>query len=626
MKLIRQFAVACALAAAFHPATWAQDRSEDKAPVISRLWHLQYDIDRDGRSTQTFASRNQIVQANALEGMKTYSFSFSTSIQSGEILEAYTEKKDGRRIAVPASNFQTTTNQGRAGAAPMFSDRSSISVVFPDLAVGDTVGLTYKVADKEPIFPGHFSMVQGLSAYSVYEDAQITIRAPKDLKLHIETHQVQEVAAQDDGDMRTLQWRYQNLKPLQWDESDNGIWRIDEGPSVVVSTFDNYEAIAKAYGDRALPKAEPTPRIRELAQTIMGDESKPLERARLLYEWVSRNITYGGNCIGVGAVVPRDLDVVLDNKMGDCKDHATLLQALLAAAGIRSEQVLINAGGLYDLTPVPVVSLVNHVIDYLPDFKLYLDATAKEVPFGYLPIGEYGKPVIHVGSATALGKTPDQQYEKAEQRLTMKLKLAKDGSASGDLQISLRGLQAAEARAYMRELTTDGERDFVKWAVGAYGYKGKGELTRGDTSGMSDHYAFRLRFDISNFLDGGATGALVLAPVLSTPLPVMNFANIKGRVEPNRRHTCYGFASYETYDITLAPGVKLVTLPPALKIRSGTFDYTAKYQRTKTGVTVTRDVHDKTALSVCTPEMAAELHKLALPAAENLRTQVFYQR
>ena len=82
-------------------------------------------------------------------------------------------------------------------------------------------------------------------------------------------------------------------------------------------------------------------------------KARPRERARLLYEWVSRNITYGGNCIGVGAVVPRDLDVVLDNRMGDCKDHATLLQSLWSAAGLRSEQVLVNAGEQYDLARRP---------------------------------------------------------------------------------------------------------------------------------------------------------------------------------------------------------------------------------------------------------------------------------
>ncbi len=626
MKLIRTMAVACAMLALGMQVTWAQDGADRKSPVLSKKWHLTYDLDRTGRSTQTFESRNQIVAASALERMKSYSFSFSTSIQKGEVLEAYTEKKDGTRVPVPANNYQTTTNKGREGAAPMFSDRTSISVVFPDLGVGDTVGVVYKITDSEPIFPGHFSMSQSFSAYGRYEDIAVTVRAPSDLKLNVEAHHVQTVPVQESGGMRTLQWRYQNLKPLDWDERDSGIWRIDESPSVIVSTFDNYEAIAKAYGDRALPKAQTTPRIQELARTVVGDANKPIEQARLLYEWVSKNITYGGNCIGIGAVVPRDLDVVLDNKMGDCKDHTTLLQALLSSTGIKSEQVLINAGGLYDLPKTPVVSHVNHVMNYLPESNIYLDATAKEVPFGYLPMGEYAKPVIHVGSATALAKTPDQQFAKSEQRLTMKLSIAKDGSATGEMQVALKGLSAAEIRAYLRELTSDDERDFVKWTLSSYGYKGKGQLTKGDTSGLSDSYAFGITFDISNYLDAGTSGAIVLAPVMSTPLPVMNYASIKGRVEPNRRHTCHGFVSYEQYDITLAPGVKFSSLPAAAKIRSSMFDYTAKYQRTKAGVQVVREVHDKTPVSICTAAMAEELHKQALPAADNLRTQVFYKR
>lgn len=626
MRFMRYAALAAALGISGLQGVWAQDASNDKAPVVSKKWHLQYDLAADGRSTQTFESLNEILQSRALEGMKSYSFSFSTSIQSGEILEAYTLKKDGRKIEVPATNFQKTTNQGRSGASPMFSDRTSLSVVFPDLAVGDSVGIRYSIADKEPIFPGHFSMTQAFSAYSEYQDAQITLRAPKGLKLGIESHQVQQMPVVDDGDMRTWQWRYTNAVPLRWDESDDGIWRIDESPSVVVSTFDSYEAITKAYGDRALPKAVPTPRIRELMQSIVGDEKKPAERARLLYEWVSRNITYGGNCIGVGAVVPRDLDVVLDNKMGDCKDHATLLQALLSAADIRSEQVLINSGGLYDLTKIPVVSLVNHVMNFLPDLNLYVDATAKEVPFGYLPWGSYAKPVLHVGRANAIAKTPDQQYEKSEQRVTIKQRIEKDGSATGELQVALRGLSAADARAYMRDLDKDAERDFVKRALSAYGFKGKGTLYKGNTDGLSDQYSFRLSYEVSNYLEGGASGAMVLSPVISTPLPVMGFADIKGRIEPNRRHSCHGFSSYETYDITLAPGIKFVSLPPASKVRSALFDYTSKFQRTKTGVQIERSVQDKTPVSICSAQMAAEQHKQALPAAENLRTQILYQR
>ncbi|CAM8620563.1 Domain of unknown function DUF3857 [Comamonadaceae bacterium] len=626
MRFVRYAAVVAAMGIAGLQGVWAQAADSDKAPVVSKKWHLSYDLAEDGRSTQTFESLYQVLQSRALESMKSYSFSFSNSIQTGEILEAYTLKKDGRKIEVPATNFQKTTNQGRSGASPMFSDRTSLSVVFPDLAVGDSVGIRYSIADKEPIFPGHFSMSQGFSAYNEYQDGQITVRAPKGLKLHMESHQVQQVPVVEDGDMRTWQWRYVNPVPQRWDESDDGIWRMDESPSVVVSTFDSYEAIAKAYGDRALPKAVPTPRIRELMQSIVGEEKKPAERARLLYEWVSRNITYGGNCIGVGAVVPRDLDLVLDNKMGDCKDHATLLQALLTAADIRSEQVLINSGGLYDLTKTPVVSLVNHVMNFLPELNLYVDATAKDVPFGYLPWGSYAKPVLHVGRANAVAKTPDQQYEKSEQRVVVKQRIGKDGSASGEMEVVLRGLHAADARRYMRDLDKDGERDFVKRALIDFGYKGKGTLHKGNTGGLSDQYSFRISYETTNYLEGGASGAMVLSPVISTPLPVMGFADIKGRIEPNRRHSCYGFSSYETYDITLTPGIKFVSLPPSSKVRSAVFDYTAKYQRTKTGVRVERSVQDKTPVSICSAEMAAELQKQALPAAENLRTQILYQR
>jgi transglutaminase-like putative cysteine protease len=501
-----------------------------------------------------------------------------------------------------------------------------MAVVFPDLAVGDIAGIAYKIRDKEAIFPGHFSVVNTFSAYTFYEDAQLTVRAPTDMRLFTESHKLQELPVVAEGGMRTFQWRYQNLKPLQWNESDEGIWRIDESPSVVVSTFESYEAIAKAYGERALPKAEPTTRIRELAKATIGSETRPIDRARSLYEWVSKNITYGGNCIGVGAVVPRDTDLVLDNKMGDCKDHATLLQALLAAADIKSEQVLINASDLYDLTKMPVVSLVNHVMNYLPDFNLYLDATAKDIPFSYLPMGGYGKPVIHIGRTNALARTPDQQHEKAEQRLTMKIRLAKNGSATGELQVALRGLQAASTRAYMRDLNADGQRDFVKRSLSSYGFKGQGILNRGDVTGMTDQYQFSMTFAMSNYLDGGAAGAFVLAPVMWTPMPVMNYADVKNRIEPNRKHICYGMHSYETYEVTLEPGLKLVSLPPAIKIRSKIFDFSAKYQRNKTGVAVSREVHDKTPTSVCSAGDAAELHKQALPAAENLRTQVLYQR
>jgi transglutaminase-like putative cysteine protease len=617
------------LLAALASTSVVQAAEPQQAHVISKQWYADYEVASDGRATTTYTSANQILHASALEDMKSATFSYSTSIQKGEILEAYTLKADGRRITAPPTNYQTEVNNGRDGAKPLFSDYTRLSVVFPDVAVGDTVGVKYRIADKEPIFPGAFSVVQSFSPFSVYEDARITVRFAKALDLKFESHNLQEEAASEDSGLQVRTWRYRNPSPRTYDEADEGIWRLEEFPVLMVSTFSSYESIAKAYGDRALPKSEPDARVSALAKSIVGDQSDPLTRARLLYEWVSRNITYGGNCIGVGAVVPRDTDAVLDNKMGDCKDHATLLQALWRAADIRGEQVLINAGSQLDLPTIPVVSMVNHVINYLPDWKIYLDATAKEIPFGYLPSGSHGKPVLHVGAATALATIPPSAPDRAQQHVRTRLRISADGSATGDVQVSFKGARAAQWRTYMRDLKATTVRDFVRRTLSASGFKGKGELDRGDLSeakALADEYSFGLTFEIDNYLQAGTSGAFRLTPVVSLPLSVSRFA-FKGDQAPvTRRHYCEGFKTDESYDIELAPGVSFAQLPESMTKRGRYLEFASSYKRTKTGVRVVREVFDKTPEGICTPDFMNGWQAEVEPIAQNLKSQIFYKR
>ena len=342
---------------------------------------------------------------------------------------------------------------------------------------------------------------------------------------------------------------------------------------------------------------------------------------------MSTHITYGGNCIGVGAVVPRDTDTVLENRMGDCKDHATLLQALLGAAGIRSEQVLVNAGDTYDLPGLPVVASANHVINYLPDWQMYVDATAKQIPFGHLPANAYAKPVVHVGSQDPLRRIPAGPAAQAVQRVHTTMRVAADGSASGHLRVEFEGTQAARMRAYMRELQADVQRDFVRRLLARSGYKGKGELDRGDLSDallLSDRYAVELRFDIDNFLQSGTQGAFVLAPVVDLPLSVVRLA-VGDFTAPQRRVRCYGYHSEERYDITLAPGVQFTRLPEAFDSRHATLDYRGSYQRTAQGVQVLRSLHDHTPQGLCEPGYMRDWMAQAEPVARSLQGQVFYR-
>jgi transglutaminase-like putative cysteine protease len=492
--------------------------------------------------------------------------------------------------------------------------------------VGDAVHIQYRTAEKEPMFPGQFSTVLRYSPFSVQEDVRVTVSAPKELVLRHEHHFMDFTESEQNG-KQVMTWRYANPTARAPGDDDNGLWSANEVPGLLVSTFPSYEAIAQAYGARALPKAAATPAIKELAGTIVGTATQPREKARKLYEWVSRNITYGGNCIGVGAVVPRDLDVVLENKMGDCKDHATLLQALLGAAGIPSEQVLVNAGTDYELPDVPVVAMVNHVFNYLPTLNLYVDATAKEIPFGYLPNGTYAKPVIHVGSAKALATVPAPDHSRSRQKLDMVLKIADSGAASGSMLVKVSGAEAAQTRAWMRELTGPQEQDFVKRALGAYGLRARGTLERGDVQGLGDEFDFKVRFEIDNYVRAsGSTGALPFGPVVNTPLPVEGFAGMDDRPAPKRRQVCSGFHSVETYQIELPAGWELLSVPDNADLKGSLIDYKASYKRSGKQLRISRSIDDKTPGGICEPGLYAEFLRQAAPVGENLRSQVLFKR
>ena len=105
-------------------------------------------------------------------------------------------------------------------------------------------------------------------------------------------------------------------QPGKSQRRDYSAYDPDKEPGYAFSTFRGYGEIAEAYGARARPKAAATERVRALAEEDhQGQERPEGAGAKALYEWVATNVDFAGNCVGVGAVVPRDQGFVLDNKM-----------------------------------------------------------------------------------------------------------------------------------------------------------------------------------------------------------------------------------------------------------------------------------------------------------------------
>lgn len=604
--------------------SWAVANTSELPYKYDKVSYV-YDINPDGTHVGSYTVIKTVLRESAIEEAKESSFSYSTSIQAGELLEAYTLKADGRRLDVPKQNYQINTPSGKDKKSPFFSDQTRISVVFPDVAVGDKVATSYRITEKEPMFPGQFSVYSLFSKYYEYDDAEIVIRSPMSLKVYAAAYHMEQAPLKSEQGKVVYRWIYKNPVPVRWTRAQQGIDLPEDIPGVFFSTFANYHEIAEAYGVRARPKAVVTDRIRTLAAAITSGKTSPEEKAKALYDWVAQGITYGGNCIGIGAVVPRDVDVVLDNKMGDCKDHATLLQALLAASGIKSTQALINAGSLYELPAVPVVSNVNHVINYLPDLDIYLDSTSSTTPFGMLPASDEGKPVLHVDNFRGDTRTPVNTGVGNTQYVKTRIQIRPDGSASGDMDVRVKGNFGVIARSWFKEVPAGRQEEMVKSGLGRAGFHGKGTIRLDEVKGLDSNYTYSASFEIENFLKNTEAGIIGVYPVLWTPGAVSSFIDADFSEPPLKSAACTGGRSVEEYEIVIPAQMKILYLPKDKSVASAGLSYRSSYQRKGNTLLLARTVDDVVEKNVCSPKILIEREKVQKQILRDFQSQILFQ-
>ncbi|HEX4080828.1 MAG TPA: transglutaminase-like domain-containing protein [Rhizomicrobium sp.] len=229
-------------------------------------------------------------------------------------------------------------------------------------------------------------------------------------------------------------------------------------------------------------------------------------QAKALYDWVSANISYVDIVLGAGGFTPHAAADVLALRYGDCKDHVMLLEALLAARGIPSNPALLAAGGAYVLAGVPSPFYFNHLITYVPEFRLFLDSTAHYAPFGVLPFADADRPVVLVPSGT-ISATPNATADQTTGRATVTVKFDADGTANGESRMTLTGAGAINQRALIDIIPPDREKDMFQLALVR-------ARRRASIAEISDPTAIRLRIPC---ITGCRTPPISRVPARSRP-------------------------------------------------------------------------------------------------------------
>ena len=467
-------------------ATTVQAARPAVPPVTNVLLTSDYEVAGDGTYTRVLHMERRASSDVAAQRIAQFAFSYNPPLGNVEVLEAYTRKPDGRILKVDASGIR---DQASASDPTLmtFTDGRQKVILFPQVAAGDTVVVTVREKVFRLRFDGVFSTVHYFTRAEAWDDVRISIKAPPSLPLQIEAVGA-DVTKEGDETSLTYHWRFSALAAKAEDVA--AVAPIDRLPRLVVTSASSWEAIGRAYAALAEPKSAVTPWVQALADEITAGADDRRQQAERLYNWVAEHIRYIAVFLGNGAVEPHTADAVLANGYGDCKDHAMLLGALLKAKGIASENVLINLGSSYRLTvPAPFAQL-NHVINYLPEFRLYADSTSMLARFGTLPFAEYGKPVVHAASAgPALRQIPVLSHEDASTTLTTIARFTEDGRIEGESATEASGPFATSLRSAVRRVEFDGarRRAFAGAARPGRGRHRAGRTAAGGPVGANDH-------------------------------------------------------------------------------------------------------------------------------------------
>jgi transglutaminase-like putative cysteine protease len=561
----------------------------------------RFDVRTDGSSTATSHIELQLLSPQAVSALAQPALTYSDSLQDLQIKSAYTLKRDGTKF--PVSPDAILVRQ-KAVPSPLFTDLKEKVILFPNVEPGDTLVYDSVVQSKATI-PGQFYFGVFIPRLLEIDNETLTFASPRSLPLSFDSYGLP-VHKAEEGDELTYTVHYSNRTPAL--ELPQFMSNLDHGQRLFASSAGTFDAMAEAYAPLLASKIVVTPRILAKADEITAGVTDRREQARKLYEWVSAHVRYVALLFGDGGVVPHAADSILANGYGDCKDHAVLYSALLKAKGISSQPVIINATNGYFLPQVPEFLTFNHMIVWLPEFGLYADTTSNTAPFGALPLLEYGKPVVHVGSSTALQHVPALREGDSTYSSSTALVLDGEGKLSGTHRAMSTGALAGVMRSVANQAAANGLDAVVSGVLRTRRMdQATGSMTFAPTTELTPQYFYGSRYQTARGIQTDA-GFVVpeglnlidaYSPALLGPVADARFQTI----DPL---PCFSGRLVDDYTLEFPADKRLLSLPPDGVVTSANIDYRSHWTLQGNVLSVHRELHAHFDKAVCTGNVLRE--------------------
>jgi tetratricopeptide (TPR) repeat protein len=561
----------------------------DNPDVVVLLEEHRYTVHSDGRTDLTF---RKVYHLRDQESVEDWS-----SIEQ-EYQPWYQHDPEIRARVITAANTVHTLDPKTIASAParefdasIFSDARVLRAPLPNVAKDSVVEIEISVRDKAPLIDAGVAHRIQINDHVPIERFHAIVDADPDATFTTASQLVPETALHrtTSGGRTRLECDFGPIEVRKHAEF-NLPGSISSWPYLAFATGKSWQSIATRYETIVNQRLQSA----DLKSFLEGVELKaaPLDLAARLAAKVHKAVRYTGVEFGEAAIVPNPPAEVIKRGYGDCKDKATLLVALLRAAGMKADVALLDAAYTADVDPnLPGLGRFNHAIVYVASTPpVWIDATAAETRVGNLPPADQGRlALIANRDTTALVRTPESSPQDNRVVHSIEVKISDLGpgtirdtiDATGSFEAQLRSAFTGDEKKLKQALEGYVKRQFAAKSIGDFT-----SSHRDDAEGPFHLSVEAQRSAIVN--TGPEDAGVALTPwLLFDDVPWSLRADEDSTDEPKpRQHDFVNPEPYQVeyhYKVTPPSLFKVAKLPKSEDFKIGMGAYSKKFQSNPDG-------------------------------------------
>lgn len=259
-----------------------------------------------------------------------------------------------------------------------------------------------------------------------------------------------------------LHYKATNIPAIAYEEYSPDFESFTPEVKVALVEFDmegvrginnNWQEFGKWMNDVLIADTQKLPEnIIEEVKALTAHTNDPIEKAKIVYQFVQDKTRYISVQVGIGGWKPISAMEVNQLGYGDCKGLTNYTQALLKEIGVESYYTVIyGSGRIYDIDKDFSSTQGNHVILCLPneDDYIWLECTSQTNPFGLIAgFTDDRDALIIKPDGGEVVRTKAYQPNESLQHTMANVLFDNDGNLEATVEIKTTGYQYSLRESY----------------------------------------------------------------------------------------------------------------------------------------------------------------------------------